>query len=217
MALHEVAVEYPTAGGPVTAVAGADLAVAHTGMTVLTGPSGSGKSTLLRVLGLVERPTRGTVELDGTVVSGLPHRALRRLRRHRVALVAQNPVENLLPQLTVRDNLRAAAQSAHRPAPEPSLLDRLGLAGTAGWRITALSGGQQQRLALGCALVRGAGVVLADEPTSQLDAKSAGLVVDALADLAGAMTVVVASHDPRLVAAADRVVRLHDGRLREGS
>jgi putative ABC transport system ATP-binding protein len=213
--LRGVAVEYPTAGGTVTAVAGANLTLAGAGMTVLHGPSGSGKSTLLRVLGLVQRPSRGTVELDGAAVSGLPHRALRRLRRHRVALLMQNPVANLLPQLTVWDNLRAAAQSAHRPAPQPSSLDRLGLAGTEDWRITALSGGQQQRLALACALVRGAGVVLADEPTSLLDGVSAGLVIDALADLAGALTLVVASHDPQVVAAAHRVVRLRDGRIQE--
>ncbi|CAL9412072.1 Macrolide export ATP-binding_permease protein MacB [Actinosynnema sp. ALI-1.44] len=210
--LREVGVEYRTPAGSVTAVSEVSLDVPATGITVLAGPSGSGKSTLLRVLSLVERPTLGAVELRGRGTTGLSARARRALRRTEVALVFQNPGDNLIGHLTVGDNLRAAAQAAGRVAGVDELLDQLGLPGTAGWKVSALSGGQQQRLAFGCALARGASVVLADEPTSQLDAASADLVLDTLRDLAArGVPVVVASHDPRLIALADTRFDLRNG------
>lgn len=241
--LREVGVEYRTPAGSVTAVSEVSLDVPATGITVLAGPSGSGKSTLLRVLSLVERPTLGAVELRGRGTTGLSARARRALRRTEIALVFQNPGDNLIGHLTVGDNLRAAAQAARttpraarrtpqaaaRTTPEAAgttpravrtsppvdqLLDQLGLPGTAGWKVSALSGGQQQRLAFGCALARGASVVLADEPTSQLDAASADLVLDTLRDLAArGIPVVVASHDPRLIALADTRFDLRNGAL----
>ncbi|MEU7531058.1 ATP-binding cassette domain-containing protein [Saccharothrix sp. NPDC042600] len=212
--LREVGVEYRTPAGSVTAVSEVSLNVPATGITVLAGPSGSGKSTLLRVLSLVERPTLGAVELRGRGTTGLSARARRALRRTEVALVFQNPGDNLIGHLTVGDNLRAAAQAAGRVAGVDGLLDQLGLPGTAGWKVSALSGGQQQRLAFGCALARGASVVLADEPTSQLDATSADLVLDTLRDLAArGVPVVVASHDPRLIALADTRFDLRNGAL----
>ncbi|GAA0232437.1 ATP-binding cassette domain-containing protein [Saccharothrix mutabilis subsp. mutabilis] len=247
--LREVGVRYRTPAGSVTAVSEVSLDVPATGITVLAGPSGSGKSTLLRVLSLVERPTLGAVELRGRGTTGLSARARRALRRTEVALVFQNPGDNLIGHLTVGDNLRAATQAARRtprttplppqatrttpqatttpprttpPPPQATdriagvdeLLDQLGLPGTADWKVSALSGGQQQRLAFGCALARGASVVLADEPTSQLDAASADLVLDTLRDLAArGVPVVVASHDPRLIALADTRFDLRNGAL----
>ncbi len=128
-------------------------------------------------------------------------------------MVFQRPTDNLIDHLSVGDNLRAAAQSAGRACVEQDLLERLGLAGTAAWAVTALSGGQQQRLAFGCALARGPAVILADEPTSQLDTDSADLVLATLRELAGSDTpVVVASHDDRLIALGQTVIRLHQGR-----
>ncbi|QFZ19351.1 ABC transporter ATP-binding protein [Saccharothrix syringae] len=212
--LTGVGVRYRTPAGEVTAVSDVSLAVPATGITVLAGPSGSGKSTLLRVLSLVERPTSGGVELRGAGTARLSNRARRALRRREVALVFQNPGDNLVEHLDVGDNLRAAAQAAGRPVEVDALLARLGLPGTATWRVPALSGGQQQRLAFGCALARGASVVLADEPTSQLDAASADLVLETVGELAAAgVPVVVASHDPRLVALADTRFDLRDGGL----
>ncbi|TQM78865.1 macrolide transport system ATP-binding/permease protein [Saccharothrix saharensis] len=212
--LREVGVEYRTPAGAVTAVSDVTLDVPATGMTVLAGPSGSGKSTLLRVLSLVERPTRGGVELRGMGTARLSSAARRALRRRDIALVFQNPGDNLVGHLDVGDNLRAAAQAAGRVAPVDELLERLGLPGTATWKVSAMSGGQQQRLAFGCALARQATVVLADEPTSQLDATSADLVLETLADLArGGVPVVVASHDPRLIALADTRFDLRNGAL----
>jgi putative ABC transport system ATP-binding protein len=212
--VREVGVEYRTPAGAVTAVSDVSLDVPAAGMTVLAGPSGSGKSTLLRVLSLVERPTKGGVELRGMGTARLSSRARRALRRREIALVFQNPADNLIGHLDVGDNLRAAAQAAGRVAPVEELLEQLGLPGTAGWKVSAMSGGQQQRLAFGCALARQATVVLADEPTSQLDASSADLVLETLADLARrGVPVVVASHDPRLIALADTRFDLRNGAL----
>ncbi|WP_162470773.1 ABC transporter ATP-binding protein [Saccharothrix deserti] len=212
--LREVGVEYRTPAGAVTAVSGVTLDVPASGMTVLAGPSGSGKSTLLRVLSLVERPTTGGVELRGMGTARLSSRARRKLRRREIALVFQNPGDNLIGHLDVGDNLRAAAQAAGRVARVEELLEQLGLPGTATWKVSAMSGGQQQRLAFGCALARQATVVLADEPTSQLDAASADLVLETLADLARrGVPVVAASHDPRLIALAHTRFDLRNGAL----
>lgn len=185
--------------GSVHAVSDVSLTLAP-GLTVLSGPSGAGKSTLLRVLSLVERPSVGEVFVREVATSSLSWSALRTLRRKEIAVVFQNPPDNLIPHLTVGENLRAAGAS------DLSLLDRLGLAGSGTWRIGALSGGQQQRLAFGCALARGASVVVADEPTSQLDARSADLVLETLSSLP--VPALVASHDPRLVALADLCIPL---------
>jgi ABC-type lipoprotein export system ATPase subunit len=212
--VREVGVDYRTPGGTVTAVSDITLDVPSTGLTVLAGPSGSGKSTLLRVLSLVERPTLGSVELRGLGTTRLSSKARRALRRKEIALVFQNPADNLINHLSVGDNLRAAAQAAGQAERPDELLAQLGLPDTASWQVSALSGGQQQRLAFGCALARGATVVLADEPTSQLDSASADLVLETLADLSRrGVPVVVASHDPRLISLADKTFVLSDGQV----
>ncbi|GAA1193157.1 ABC transporter ATP-binding protein [Prauserella alba] len=214
--LRSVGVDYATPAGPVAGARDVTLDIPASGMTVLAGPSGSGKSTLLRVLGLVEHPDRGSVELDGTAVTGLSHRHRRALRRDRISLVFQNPVDNLLPQLSVTGNLRAAAESAGHRHADDDILGELGLAGTCDWNVSALSGGQQQRLAFGCALARRTPVILADEPTSQLDDVSAARVLDVLRRLAARdLTVVVTSHDGRLIELATHLVRLRDGALHD--
>ncbi|TVT09092.1 ATP-binding cassette domain-containing protein [Amycolatopsis bartoniae] len=206
--------DYPTPAGTVTGLHDVSIDVPRTGITVFAGPSGSGKSTLLRVLGLFERPARGVLWFDGVDTGALRHSGRRALRREHLGLVFQNPAENLLDYLNVGDNLRAAAQSARRSCAPEEILARLGLGGTGDWHVSALSGGQQQRLAFGCAMARGSSVILADEPTSQLDEASADLVLDTLRSLAGQeFAVLVASHDDRLIDLGTRVARLRDGRL----
>lgn len=197
-----VHVTYRTPAGAVTALSDVSVSVPPSGITVLAGPSGSGKSTLLRVLSLVEKPTSGEVLLNGSPTVALSSSRRRALRRKDIALVFQNPADNLIAHLSVADNLVAAAQAAGRSVDVAGVLARLGLPGIEDWRVPALSGGQQQRLAFGCALARGASVVLADEPTSQLDASSADLVLETLTSLD--VPVVVASHDPRLITLASR-------------
>lgn len=214
--LREVGVDYRTPTGTVTGVDGVTLDVPRTGLTVLAGPSGSGKSTLLRVLGLFDRPARGELTFAGLDTGSLSHRRRRALRRDQLGLIFQHPADNLLRQLSVADNLRAAAQSAGHPCDPEFLLAPLGLSGTGQWRISALSGGQQQRLAFGCALARRSSVILADEPTSQLDDASADLVLDTLRYLVDQdFAVLVTSHDERLIQLGARVARLRDGRLEE--
>ncbi|WP_236792442.1 ABC transporter ATP-binding protein [Amycolatopsis sp. GM8] len=214
--LSRIGVDYRTPAGTVTGLHDVSIDVPRSGITVFAGPSGSGKSTLLRVLGLFDRPARGTLRFEGTDTGALTHSARRKLRRDQLGLVFQNPPENLLDYLTVADNLRAAAQSARRRCEPEDILDRMGLGGTGSWHISALSGGQQQRLAFGCALARGSSVILADEPTSQLDEASADLVLDTLRSLAGQdFAVLVASHDERLIDLGTRIARLRDGRLEE--
>ncbi|TCO65593.1 ABC transporter ATP-binding protein [Actinocrispum wychmicini] len=209
-AVHNVVHRYRTPSGEVTAVQDVTLDIPGGGLTVLAGPSGSGKSTLLRVLGILERPTGGTVSLYGKETVDLGERRRRALRRS-LHLVFQNPVDNLFTYLDVRDNLRAAAQLAGAPEPDMDLLDRLGLPGTANWPISALSGGQQQRLAFVTALAARTKVVLADEPTSQLDTASAGLVIETMLDLVRlGVTVVAASHDDAVLDVADQIHRLGD-------
>ena len=207
---------YRTPSGDVTALAQVDIDVPVGQLTVLAGPSGSGKSTLLRLLGLIERPTDGRIQYRGRQTAGLRDRERRALRR-RVQLISQEPSHNLFGYLTVAENLLTAAQLAKVPRPDLGILDRLGLPGTAAWAIPALSGGQQQRLALLTVLAARAQVVLADEPTSQLDEESAGLVVQTLRDLVDlGVTVVAASHDDAVLDVADHVVRLLDGRVIDG-
>jgi putative ABC transport system ATP-binding protein len=212
--LRGIGVDYQTPAGVVPGVEDISIDVPARGMTVLAGPSGSGKSTLLRVLGLFEQPARGSLTFQGADVRKLRHRDRRALRRDHLGLVFQNPADNLLSYLTVAENLRAAAEAAGTECRPEEILEQLGLRGTGGWKIAALSGGQQQRLAFGCVLAARSTVILADEPTSQLDEASADLVLDTLRFLVDQdFAVLVASHDERLIDLGARVARLHKGRL----
>jgi putative ABC transport system ATP-binding protein len=159
-------------------------------------------------------PACDEMTFEGADTGRLRHSERRVLRRDHLGLVFQNPTDNLLGYLTVADNLRAAAESARTTCHPEGILGQLDLSGTGAWHISALSGGQQQRLAFGCALARGSTVVVADEPTSQLDEASADLMLDTLRYLAAQeYTVVVASHDDRLIGLGSRVAWLRKGTL----
>jgi ABC-type lipoprotein export system ATPase subunit len=178
-------------------------------VTALVGPSGSGKSTLLKVLAGLVPPTRGSVLVAGRRLERLAPRQRRAYRRDVVSFVSQSPAENLLPQLSIREQLPPNARSA-------KLLADLGVEQRADELPPALSGGEQARAALAVALARALPLLICDEPTAELDEDSARRVVETLRHAAKTGTaVVVATHDANVVGAADRVLRLAAGRVAE--
>lgn len=198
------------------------LEVAAGESVAVLGPSGSGKSTLMSILAGLLRPTSGRLLIGGDDVSVMSQRDLLRLRAHGVGVILQNPARNLLAYATVLDNIRFAQRGVRRPRrgqlPDPlSLLDRLGLADFAERRAGRLSGGEQQRLAVAIGLANAPGLVLADEPTSQLDAANREAVVALLGRATGEFgtTLVAVTHDPEVAAALGRTVHIVQGRLSE--
>jgi len=199
----------------VTALRDVDLDLGHGEFLAVTGPSGCGKSTLLNLLGGLDRPTAGEILLHGERVDGAGEARRARLRRTEVGFVFQ--FFNLIANLTVADNVELPALLAGVPSREArrraaELLERLGLADTAARVPGALSGGQQQRVAIARALVNRPSVLLADEPTGNLDSASAREVVGVLRERAGeGQAIVLVTHDLRVASAASRVLRMRDG------
>lgn len=212
---RDVAVRYRVASGVVDAVRHVDATFARGRLSVLAGPSGSGKSSLLRTLSGLQLPHAGSVVVDGVEVSRLGGRARRRLRRHSIGVVLEEPAANLLPYLRAEEQVALAARLRGADgSPADDLLGALGLAERRRRYPEELSGGEQQRVAFAAAAVGPPALLLADEPTAALDTRSAALVIDAMRHLvATGRTLVVASHDPEVIAAADAVVPLHDGRV----
>lgn len=197
------------------ALADVDAEVPAGAITVAAGPSGSGKSTLLRLVACLDAPTEGRLEVGGVTVTGLSARRLRALRRRTVSYVFQDPADNLISYLTVREQVElAAALRGAEPAQGMALLEEVGLGGRLDELPVALSGGEQQRVALVCGAVGAPALLVADEPTAELDRASAVLVLDAvqrLRDLGS--TVLLSSHDDLVLERADHLLRLQDGRL----
>jgi putative ABC transport system ATP-binding protein len=191
-------------------------------LTALRGPSGSGKTTLLSLIGLLTRPTAGRVRLDGRDVSGLPERFMTELRRAHIGFVFQS--FNLIRGLTVLDNVLVPALPTGRPHAQArrralELLDFLGLGQRADSPAQWLSGGEAQRTAIARALINDPQVVIADEPTANLDSELSRQVLGILGTLRDqGRTVILSSHDPLVfeLGLADRVLAVHDGRLVEG-
>jgi len=195
---------------------GAQLEVCPGELVAVLGRSGTGKSTLLHVLGGLDRAQEGRIEVDGERVDGASERRLAALRRRRIGFVFQ--FFHLLPELSGEANVRLAGRvrGAHPEAGERSdeLIDRLGLRAVAHLAPTRLSGGEQQRFAIARALVNDPAVVLADEPTGNLDEASGAEVLRLLRETADERrAVLLVTHDRAATAAADRVLRLQDGRL----
>jgi putative ABC transport system ATP-binding protein len=202
-------------GVDVLALRGVDLTVAKNEFVAVMGPSGCGKSTLLHLLGGLDRPTAGTISLDGRRVDGLGEREWAILRRREIGFVFQ--FFNLIASLTVAENVELPAllvgtstRDARRRREQ--LLERLGVTAKADTVPAQLSGGQQQRVALARALVNRPTVLLADEPTGNLDTASAKDVLALLREVQeDGQTMVLVTHDPRVAARAERVVSLRDG------
>ena len=199
----------------VVAVDDVDLTLEHGEFLAITGPSGCGKSTLLNLLGGLDRPSAGEIYLHGERVDGAGESRRARLRRSEVGFVFQ--FFNLIANLTVADNVELPALLAGVPTKEArrraaELLDRLGLSAAAGRVPGALSGGQQQRVAIARALVNRPSVLLADEPTGNLDSAAARDVVGVLRERSHeGQAIVLVTHDLRVASAASRVLRMRDG------
>ena len=186
--------------------------------TVLCGPSGSGKTTLLNMMGCIDRPDAGEIQVDGQAVQAMTDDALSDFRARRIGFVFQN--FNLLPVLTAFENVEyplvlAAVPAAQRKERVRTLLDAVGLADRAGNRPGQLSGGQRQRVAIARALAPEPALVLADEPTANLDSQTGAEIIALMRRLQrerGA-SFVFSSHDPMVLAQADDVVRIRDGRI----
>jgi putative ABC transport system ATP-binding protein len=210
--------DYRSGGGPVHALRGVDLRVARGELLVVRGRSGSGKTTLLNLLGGLDRPTSGRVILDGHDISGLAEAALVDVRRTTVAFIFQ--AFGLIQILSAAENIevplrlvRTASEERQRRVDE--LLELVGLTERAGHRPNELSGGEQQRVAIARAVANHPKLLLADEPTGQLDSETGLRIMRLIRNVVRneGVSAVVTTHDPLMLDVADRVVELADGRL----
>jgi lipoprotein-releasing system ATP-binding protein len=220
LSVHDLTRTYDTAAGGLTVLRGVNLDVRPGEIVGLIGPSGSGKSSLLHAAGLLEHPTSGEVRIDGEAVGGLPERARTHIRLARIGFVYQ--FHHLLPEFDARDNvalpLRIAGHSlsAARARAE-ELLVALGLADRLTHQPSQLSGGERQRVAVARALANRPRLLLADEPTGNLDPATSQTVFEALHDLAkkSGVGALIATHNMELAGHMDRVFALKDGHLEE--
>jgi len=211
---------YRTASGEVRALKGLSAEVPASALLAVVGPSGSGKSSLLRLIAGLDRPTSGTLVVEGTSVHDASARTLRRFRRATVGYLFQRPSDNFLPHLTVGEHLRLARGLTHRPPriEQEALLSTLGIEERVDHLPSELSGGEQQRAAIAEVLVGGATIVVADEPTAELDSTSASHVMDTMVELARAgVTFVVATHDRSVMRRADTALELDHGMRRSST
>ncbi|USX27474.1 ABC transporter ATP-binding protein [Oxalobacteraceae bacterium OTU3CINTB1] len=218
--LSNIRKTYRQGGNEIHALDGIDLRVAPGEFVAIMGPSGSGKSTLLNVLGALDRPDAGRYRLAQDEISALDDDAASDVRNRRIGFVFQS--FHLLPRLTVLENVllpQRYARHADTGAAERAvaLLERIGLGQRIGHLPGQLSGGQLQRAAIARALLNQPALLLADEPTGNLDSRSAADVLELLRELhAGGQTLVLVTHDPAIAAGAQRTIHLRDGRIAEG-
>lgn len=221
LSARDVRRDYPVAGEAVHAVRGISLDIARGEYVALVGPSGCGKSTLLNLLGAIDRPTSGSITIAGRDVSRLSDAEATRFRLTGIGFVFQRFY--LMPTLTAAENVQlpmaeAKVPRAEREARTEELLGYVGLAGRSGHRPFQLSGGEQQRVAIARALANHPALLLADEPTGELDARTGAEMIEMFARLnADGTTLVVVTHDEELAKAAKRVVHIRDGLIVDDS
>jgi putative ABC transport system ATP-binding protein len=213
---HDVTRRYGEGATAVEALRGVSLGVEAGELVAVMGPSGSGKSTLMHILAGLDRPSEGTVTIDGVEITKLDDKRLTKLRRDKIGFVFQ--FFNLLPMLTAEENVVLPLRIAGRKldaAWVDELLETVGIAERRSHRPSQLSGGQQQRVAVARALVSRPKVLFADEPTGNLDSASSGEVLRLLRESADRLdqTTLMVTHDPRAAAMADRVLFIADGRI----
>jgi len=214
--LKGVTKHYSRGSEVVKALDGVDLRIDAMGMVAIVGPSGSGKSSLLHMIGAMDRPTQGEVIVAGQALTGLPQQALTRFRRQTVGFVFQT--FNLIPNLTALENGTLPMEfnriaKAEREARARRLLDQVGLSHRLSHRPGELSGGEQQRVAIARALANDPPLILADEPTGNLDTESGQKIYELLQEVARQRTVLVVTHAEPLARMADRVLQIKDGRI----
>jgi putative ABC transport system ATP-binding protein len=210
--------DYPVGDSVVHALRGIDLSVERGTLVAVQGRSGSGKTTLLNILGGLDRPTQGSVLLDGEELTRLPESTLVQMRRTRIAFIFQS--FGLIPILSAAENIEVPMRLVGRDPRERSerarlLLELVGISDRARHRPHELSGGQQQRVAIARALANSPELLLADEPTGQLDSQTGRGIMQLIRDLVDdhRVTALVASHDPIVLEAADRILQLSDGSI----
>jgi putative ABC transport system ATP-binding protein len=188
------------------------------GFTMISGPSGSGKTTLLNLIGTLDRPSQGTIRIDGKDVGTMPDRALTRFRADHIGFIFQS--FNLMPVLSAYENVEYALLQTGMPAHERrrrtnELIEAVGLASHAAHRPNQLSGGQRQRVAIARALVKRPLLVLADEPTANLDSANGRAIVELMRDMQRRFDTafIFSTHDPMLLGHADRVLTTLDGKV----
>jgi putative ABC transport system ATP-binding protein len=209
---------YESDGNAVEALRGVSLEIASGEFTAIAGPSGSGKSTLLNLIGGLDRPTSGKILFGSTDITRLSNSQLCQARLKHIGFIFQ--AYNLIPVLTVAENveyvmLLQGGDPGERREKALAMLAEVGLEGYGDRWPSKLSGGQQQRVAVARAIVSSPDLVLADEPTANLDSKTAGSLLDLMASLNEKLkiTFIFSSHDPLVLSRARRVVRLHDGQI----
>ncbi len=219
LAAERVSRVFTTGAGDVHALTDVSLEVTKGELVVVRGPSGSGKTTLLNLLGGLDRPTSGRVLLgDGRELSALPEKEVLEVRRTRIGYVFQS--FGLIPVLSAAENVEIPLRlleldPAERESRVAAALELVGLSGHVRQRPYELSGGQQQRITIARALAGDPEILIADEPTGQLDSATAATIMELIQELTHArgLAAVVSTHDPVLMQRADRVVELHDGAL----
>ena len=219
LAVEAVGLERTYASGRATvaALAGVTLGIRRGEFVAVMGPSGSGKSTLLNVVAGLERPTAGTVRVDGEDLAKLDEEALARHRSKRVGMVFQ--AFNLLPRFRVVDNVAlplafSGVPTAERLQRARAMLDRLGMSARADHRSNELSGGELQRAAIARALIGDPAILLADEPTGNLDSANGAALIALFEELhAQGQTVLLVTHDAQIAAHAERTIHMRDGRV----
>ncbi len=215
IALTNVTKVFAGRGHPVTALKGVSLTVRRGEFIAVVGPSGSGKSTLLQILGCLDTPSSGTYELDGVSVGGLDDDALSHLRNQKLGFVFQG--FNLVPRTTALENVEVPMLYGVAPpsrARAEAVLEQVGLARRGDHFPTELSGGEQQRVAIARALVNQPSLLIADEPTGNLDSATGDQILTLLVDLhRTGLTIVLVTHDSAIARRAERTVTLTDGHL----